>query len=163
MFPQLAITKLPAEKYPTIYYIIPEVFLIYMKLENFKVNFRLFIDAINSGIAKLRKYYLRLGILNNKSKNFYILLILDFRLKEGLKALGFFAGFISDIKARLKTNFNVYKADYLRDDLIIDSDGDINIYNAEDINELGIYASDDDDLEEDEITAYLSEKRLIKT
>jgi hypothetical protein len=36
------------------------------------------------------------------------------------------------------------------------------IYNAEDIDELGIYASGDDELEEDEITAYLSEKRLNK-
>ncbi|KAH9205820.1 hypothetical protein DL95DRAFT_397342, partial [Leptodontidium sp. 2 PMI_412] len=61
-----ATTKLQAEKYLTIYYIIPEVFLIYTKLENFKVNFQLFINAINSGIAKLRKYYPRLGILNNK-------------------------------------------------------------------------------------------------
>jgi hypothetical protein len=35
-----ATTKLQAEKYPTIYYIIPEVFLIYTKLKNFKVNFQ---------------------------------------------------------------------------------------------------------------------------
>ena len=35
-----ATTKLQAEKYPTIYYIILEVFLIYTKLENFKVNFQ---------------------------------------------------------------------------------------------------------------------------
>jgi len=31
-----AITKLQAEAYPTIYYIIPEVYKIYNKLENFK-------------------------------------------------------------------------------------------------------------------------------
>jgi hypothetical protein len=31
-----ATTKLQAEKYPTIYYIIPEVYRIYNKLENFK-------------------------------------------------------------------------------------------------------------------------------
>ena len=33
-----ATTKLQAENYPTIYYIIPEVFLIYTKLENFRAN-----------------------------------------------------------------------------------------------------------------------------
>ena len=31
-----ATTKLQAEKYPTIYYIIPKVYIIYNKLENFK-------------------------------------------------------------------------------------------------------------------------------
>ncbi|PVH70960.1 hypothetical protein DL98DRAFT_577629 [Cadophora sp. DSE1049] len=126
--PQLATTKLQAEKYLTIYYIIPEVFLIYTKLENFRTNFqdKLFVDAINSGIAKLRKYYPRIGVLDNKSKNFYISLILDPRLKEeGLKALGLSIGFISDIKARLKTDFDVYEADYLRDNPIVDNDGDI--------------------------------------
>ena len=42
-----ATTKLQAEAYPTIYYIIPEVYKIYNKLENFKkeikVSFYLFI------------------------------------------------------------------------------------------------------------------------
>ncbi|KAH7303890.1 hypothetical protein BKA65DRAFT_486358 [Rhexocercosporidium sp. MPI-PUGE-AT-0058] len=131
---------------------------------NFKVNFKdkLFTDAINSSIVKLPKYYPRIGVLDNKSKGFYIFLILDFRIKEeGLKALNLSTGFISNIKTRLKTDFDVYKADYLRDNLIINNDEDINLCDAEDIDELGIYASDDD-LEEDEITAYLSEKRLSK-
>jgi hypothetical protein len=35
-----AITKLQAEKYPTIYYIIPEVYKIYKKLEDFKTEFQ---------------------------------------------------------------------------------------------------------------------------
>jgi hypothetical protein len=35
-----AITKLQAENYPTIYYIIPEVYKIYNKLENFKIKFK---------------------------------------------------------------------------------------------------------------------------
>ena len=35
-----ATTKLQAKKYPTIYYIIPEVYKIYNKLENFKKEFK---------------------------------------------------------------------------------------------------------------------------
>ena len=35
-----ATTKLQAEKYPTIYYIISEVYKIYNKLENFKKEFK---------------------------------------------------------------------------------------------------------------------------
>jgi hypothetical protein len=34
------ITKLQAENYPTIYYIIPEVYKIYNRLENFKREFK---------------------------------------------------------------------------------------------------------------------------
>jgi hypothetical protein len=35
-----ATTKLQAENYPTIYYIIPEVYKIYKKLEDFKTEFK---------------------------------------------------------------------------------------------------------------------------
>jgi len=35
-----ATTKLQAENYPTIYYIIPEVYRIYNRLENFKKEFK---------------------------------------------------------------------------------------------------------------------------
>src|SRR5713226_8753680 len=35
-----ATTKLQDENYPTIYYIIPEVYKIYNKLENFKIEFK---------------------------------------------------------------------------------------------------------------------------
>jgi len=35
-----ATTKLQAENYPTIYYIIPEVYRIYTRLENFKISFK---------------------------------------------------------------------------------------------------------------------------
>jgi len=35
-----ATTKLQAEKYPTIYYIIPEVYRIYLKLKIFKEEFK---------------------------------------------------------------------------------------------------------------------------
>ena len=35
-----ATTKLQAEKYPTIYYIIPEVYKIYKKLQDFKTEFK---------------------------------------------------------------------------------------------------------------------------
>jgi hypothetical protein len=34
-------TKLQAEKYPIIYYIIPEVYKIYTRLENFKTEFNI--------------------------------------------------------------------------------------------------------------------------
>src|SRR5882757_8592005 len=42
-----ATTKLQAEAYPTIYYIIPEVYKIYNKLESFKREFKvsLFLDS----------------------------------------------------------------------------------------------------------------------
>jgi hypothetical protein len=42
-----ATTKLQAENYPTIYYIIPEVYKIYNKLESFKREFKvsLFLDS----------------------------------------------------------------------------------------------------------------------
>src|ERR1700704_7092183 len=36
-----AITKLQAENYPTIYYIIPEIYKIYNKFENFKKEFKI--------------------------------------------------------------------------------------------------------------------------
>jgi hypothetical protein len=35
-----ATTKLQAENYPTIYYIIPEVYRIYTRLKNLKLNFK---------------------------------------------------------------------------------------------------------------------------
>jgi hypothetical protein len=35
-----ATTKLQADKYPTIYYIIPEVYRIYTRLESFKKDFK---------------------------------------------------------------------------------------------------------------------------
>lgn len=35
-----ATTKLQAENYPTIYYIIPEIYKIYNRLENFKTSFK---------------------------------------------------------------------------------------------------------------------------
>ena len=67
----------------------------------------MFTDAINSGIAKLRKYYPKSGALENKTKSLYMALVLDPRLKEeGLKSMGLSTGFISDIMARLKTDFD---------------------------------------------------------
>ena len=43
-----ATTKLQAKEYPTIYYIIPEVYKIYNKLENFKKEFKVsFFKFIN--------------------------------------------------------------------------------------------------------------------
>jgi hypothetical protein len=53
-----AITKLQAEKYPTIYYIIPEVYKIYSKLENFKKEFKVSFFSFSYYI--ISKYYTNL-------------------------------------------------------------------------------------------------------
>jgi len=120
-------TKLQAENYPTIYYIIPEVYKIYTRLKNFKTNFKvslkLFLnsfkiiytnykqdkdisEAIDKGIAKLRKYYPKTRGIVNKSKAFYISLIFDPRIKvEGLYNIGIYSGMISDIKNRLNVDY----------------------------------------------------------
>ncbi|PVH68799.1 hypothetical protein DL98DRAFT_542123 [Cadophora sp. DSE1049] len=143
-----ATTKLQAEKYPTIYYIMPED--------------KVFINAINSGIAMLRKYYSKTGVLDNKSKSFYLSIIFNPRIKEeGLKAISISTGFILDIIARLRTDFNSYKLDYLRESPITNEDGDLNIYDDDD-DELGIFAENDKDFKTNELTAYLKEKRSPK-
>ncbi|CZT10958.1 uncharacterized protein RAG0_15273 [Rhynchosporium agropyri] len=89
-----ATTKLQADKYPTIYYLIPEVYNIYTRLENIReeLNDPVFRDAINKGIAKLRKYYPKQGInLNNRA--LYLSLILDPRIKrDGLELIGLTRG-----------------------------------------------------------------------
>lgn len=122
-----ATTKLQAEKYPTIYYLLPEVYSIYTKLENIRDELNLvrtffyillyiyiltlyqevFTIAINKGIAKLRKYYPKTGI-DNKNKALYLALILDPRIKEGgLSQLGLSNGTIIDIKTKLKEEYNL--------------------------------------------------------
>jgi len=53
-----ATTKLQAEKYPTIYYIIPEVYKIYSKLENFKKEFKVSFFSFSYYI--ISKYYTNL-------------------------------------------------------------------------------------------------------
>jgi hypothetical protein len=64
---------------------------------------------INKGIAKLRKYYLKTSVLENKSKALYLALILDPRIKrEGLTRIGLTSGIESDIYNRLKTDYNRY-------------------------------------------------------
>ena len=60
------------------------------------------------GIAKLRKYYPKTGILDNKSKALYLALILNPRIKqEGLSSISLSSGMSSDIYNRLKTDYNV--------------------------------------------------------
>jgi hypothetical protein len=120
-------TKLQAENYPIIYYIIPEVYRIYTRLENFKIDFKVSLkfflnsfkiiyinykqdkdifEAIDKGIAKLRKYYPKTGGVVNKSKAFYISLIFDPRIKvEGLYNIGISSGMVSDIKNRLNVDY----------------------------------------------------------
>ena len=61
-----ATTKLQAENYPTIYYIIPEVYKIYNKLENFKKEFKVNLF--------LNSFYIIILIFN-KIKHLQILLI----------------------------------------------------------------------------------------
>ena len=57
---------------------------------------------------KLRKYYPKTRSINNKSKAFYLALILDPRIKkEGLSNIGLSTGITSDIESRLKTDYNV--------------------------------------------------------
>ena len=60
-------------------------------------------------MAKLRKYYPKTGVLENKSKALYLALILDPRIKrEGLTGIGLASGIESDIYNRLKTDYNRY-------------------------------------------------------
>jgi hypothetical protein len=67
-----------------------------------------FSDAIDKGIAKLRKYYPKTGVLVNRSKALYLALILDPRIKrEGLKAIGLSSGLISDIYDRLYMDYQM--------------------------------------------------------
>ena len=65
-------------------------------------------EAIEKGIAKLRKYYPKTGSINNRNKALYIALILDPRIKlVGLSNMGFSTSIISDIKTRFKEVYNI--------------------------------------------------------
>ena len=64
-----AITKLQAENYPTIYYIIPEVYKIYNKLENFKKEFKVSLFLNSSYIIN------NIILTFNRIKHLQILLI----------------------------------------------------------------------------------------
>jgi hypothetical protein len=67
-----------------------------------------FINAINKGIAKLRKYYLKLSVLNNKNKALYLALTLNPRIKrKGLATIGLSSGIETDIYNRLRIDYNV--------------------------------------------------------
>ena len=68
----------------------------------------MFIDTINKSIAKLRKYYSKIDILDNKSKALYLALILNPRIKwEGLTSISLSSRISSDIYNRLRTNYNI--------------------------------------------------------
>ena len=68
----------------------------------------MFINAINKGISKLRKYYPIVGPIRSKNKALYISLILDPRIKtKGLSTLDLSTGQISDIKTILKSEYNL--------------------------------------------------------
>jgi len=59
-------------------------------------------------MAKLRKYYLKTSLLNNKSKALYLALILDPRIKrDGLIGISLTSGIASNIYNRLETDYNV--------------------------------------------------------
>jgi hypothetical protein len=67
-----------------------------------------FTDTINKGITKLRKYYPKISVLDNRSKALYLALIINPRIKqEGLTSINLSSGISSDIYNRLKTNYNV--------------------------------------------------------
>ncbi|CZS97989.1 uncharacterized protein RAG0_06877 [Rhynchosporium agropyri] len=129
-------TKLQAEKYLTIYYLVPEVYKIYTRPETIRDEYNIepFTSAINKGIAKLRKYYPISGI-TEYNKALYISLILDPRIKiDGLSLLGLSNGIISDIKRKLREEYNFLKAEANIDLLILNreiiplDEEDLNIY-----------------------------------
>ena len=64
-----ATTKLQAENYPTIYYIIPEVYKIYNKLENFKKKFKVSLFLNSSYIIN------NIILIFNRTKYLQMLLI----------------------------------------------------------------------------------------
>lgn len=125
-----ATNKLQGEVYPTIYYTIPIVYNIYNQLERVKEelkvsnllyyiivinililiylqDYSIFNNAINKGIAKLRKYYPKSLFISSKNITLYISLLLDPRVKqEGLASLGLSTGHISDIYTLLKAEYN---------------------------------------------------------
>ena len=65
-------------------------------------------EAIEKGIAKLRKYYPKTRSINNKNKALYIALVLDPRIKlVSLSNIGFSTSIISDIETRFKEVYNI--------------------------------------------------------
>jgi hypothetical protein len=66
------------------------------------------LKLLDKGITKLRKYYPKTSVLENRNKALYLALILDPRIKrEGLINIGLTSGLKSDIYNRLKTDYNV--------------------------------------------------------
>ena len=65
-------TKLQAEKYPTIYYIIPEVYKIHNRLEKFKLNFNisLFFLLFISNTNHLNRIQLLIRLLIKELLNY---------------------------------------------------------------------------------------------
>jgi hypothetical protein len=59
-------------------------------------------------IFKLRKYYPKTSVLNNKRKALYLALILDLRIKkEKLTNIRLTSGIVTDIYNRLRTNYTI--------------------------------------------------------
>ncbi len=64
-----------------------------------------FTEAINKGIAKLRKYFPKQGISTN-NKALYLALLLDPRIKrDGLETIGLTRGQVTDIYNRLYEDY----------------------------------------------------------
>ncbi|CZT13621.1 uncharacterized protein RCO7_11027 [Rhynchosporium graminicola] len=148
-------TKLQAEKYPTIYYLLPSVYQIYTKLERIRDELREepFTSAINKGIAKLQKYYPKTGI-TEANKALYISLVFDPRIKlDGLSLLGLSNRIISDIKRKIQAEYNSLK---------IQANIDLPIPERERIDiedeDLDIYMNEEEE-EFDELDYYLEERR----
>ncbi|KAH7308320.1 hypothetical protein BKA65DRAFT_485667 [Rhexocercosporidium sp. MPI-PUGE-AT-0058] len=109
-----------------------------------ELNDPLFIDAINKGIAKLRKYYLKQ----------------DLRIKrDGLELIGLNRGQSTDILNRLREIYNIYKQDYLLSLPLLQQAENINL-NRNDDDDLDIYIENNDNDEVDEFTLYFDERRV---
>ena len=82
--------------------------MLFSNINKYFIQNKAFIKAINKGIAKLRKYYPKLGNLNNKNKALYLALILDPRIKEeGLDNIGLSSGIKSDIHTKLLKDYQM--------------------------------------------------------
>ncbi len=126
-------TKLQAEKWPTISYLLLEIYKLYTKLQDLKreinVSFYFtylviilsnilttvqtpeFTKAIDLGLEKLKKYYPK-NNLANKTKALYLSLILDPRVKEdGLESFLEY-GEVVDLKNKLRVKYIRYISFY---------------------------------------------------
>ncbi|CZR70301.1 uncharacterized protein PAC_20205 [Phialocephala subalpina] len=158
-----ATTKLQAEKYPTIYYLIPMVYDIYNKLNRVKeeLNNPTFSAVINKGIAKLRSYIPNKGNIQESNKSLYMALILDPRIRRSrLQAAGLSRGQEADTYNKLYADYQSYKRDYLNQLPPIQVAQDLNLNNND--NDLDIYLENELEDDMDELDTYLQERSSVR-